>query len=194
MPALLIGAQLGMSALSSAAQYGQAKQQYKRQNQANALNRTRIREDLNTSYGDNLRRAMQEMVALRTSLEDDARDALRQRGTAITASGEAGVEGLSVDLMLADLDAQYARGRDRQTLNYEYTLQELAREQTATRRSAESALLNMPQPIKPSAGLALLGAATGAAEIATPYAMRYAEAAGTKSVTKAKPKINVGGR
>lgn len=168
MEAMLLAGSLGISALQGVQGYRQAKAQHKFDTKLYKQNVGLTKEALNESYADNLLRAMQEMVALRTTLEDQAREGLAQRGTAEVIAGEAGVMGQSVDMVIDDLRSQQGRAADRALLSHGNTMQTLGSERRNLRSQARATIAGMRQPgARPSGSsflLASLGQMAGSAQ------------------------------
>ena len=142
--------------------YQQSRQNYKATEKAYRRNVRMINEEYRESFADNLSQALQQLMSLKTTLEDQARESLRIEGTARAAAGEAGVMGASVDALLRDLQGQSARARDREMMQYEWSQFQLGRERLALGRSRSSQIAGLQRGQKPNLMAHLLG--TGASK------------------------------
>lgn len=162
-------AALAIQAGQGAAQYGASRQQYKAQQRANQINAKLIDQELTQSYADNMLQVMQELMSMKTALEDQQREYMKQKGTAITAAGEAGVAGNSVDLMLGDLAGQNARSQDRIRQQTEWNRSALMKERRALFNQARRSKAGLPLTSRPS----LLGTALSTGASMTNTYMAY---------------------
>lgn len=123
-----------------------AKQQNEmvRENQRNAnLNAAREYTDVQT-------RQIQEEDAAAVQKQDVAREARAARATTMAAAGEAGVSGLSVDALLADVYGKEATAKDRISQNTGFTTQNLTRELDGVKAKAQDRINSMPWASGPS--------------------------------------------
>lgn len=105
--------------------------------------------------------ALQERRAADEKNFQNSRDAMKARASAVTAAGEAGVSGLSVDALLGDISGQEARIRDGVNQNLEGTLDQLTVEARGLQRNTVNQMSTRPQPQRPSRLGALLEAGSG---------------------------------
>lgn len=156
--ALMLAATLGMGAASAYASHQAAKGRANAQSQSNATNSKLIDQELSQSYSDNMLQAMQQMMSLRTALEDQQRDAMKARGTAITAAGEAGASGQSFDLALGDLEGSSARYKDRLRQQNDWQMGSIRRQRRSLYNSALRSKAGLPTVNKPSSTASALSA------------------------------------
>ena len=146
--AMMIGQ--GMNGLQGLMQYGNARKQYKADSKIRKQNIGMINENMRATFADQLLQSMQELTAMRSLLEDQARENLMAQGTATAMSAEAGVHGNSVDALQRDIAGQAARGRDRIGQQRQMSLAVLARERMGTRRNARAQIMGLNRPTKPN--------------------------------------------
>lgn len=167
----LIGAQLGIQALGARQQYRAQKQAFRAQKRANARTTQLLKEDYAANFADSLHQSIQTIQAIRTQLEDEAREGLKQRGTARTVAAEAGVRGNSVNAIMGDLRGQQARSASRHRINAEMATFAGHRERQSMGRQTQLKIASLPTPHKPNATSHLLNFAGQALGAGTQYAM-----------------------
>ncbi|WP_143750582.1 hypothetical protein [Mesorhizobium sp. WSM4312] len=153
-------AQFAMSAASTAVGFMGQQQQYEAQQQYYKNNRDAANKAAVNTYATNQNRALQERKAASQQQQDLNTEALKGRGTAEVAAGEAGVTGLSVDALIADYYGQ--QGRYERTLdnNYQMNADYLRGEMDSTQAQAEGRINSVQQGQKPSfadAAIRILG-------------------------------------
>ena len=146
---MLVGS-LGIQGASGLMGYRSAKKDAVRQGHLNRQNAELIKDDLNESFADSLMRAMQQVQAIKATLEDEQRARLAAQGTAITMAGEAGVGGNSVEMMMGDIDAQSNRFVDRLLQQNDWSQAAMHRERNAMQRDAKARIQGMARPNKPN--------------------------------------------
>lgn len=128
-------------------------------------NAKRANEDMKRGYISTQRRMIQEEAAAAGERQEVAREGRAARAKAITAAGEAGVSGLSVDALLADYYGREAEFMDRSHQQVEWTHQQLTDSMYGLRSQAEDRINSVQKPVKPSfidAGLRIAGAGMNA--------------------------------
>lgn len=115
-----------------------------RENQK-AANANLVRE-----YADVQTRQIQEEDAAAIQKQDISREARAARATTMAAAGEAGVSGLSVDALLADVYGKEATAKDRISQNSGFTTSNLTREMDGLKAKAQDRINSMPWATGPS--------------------------------------------
>ncbi|MFB7147759.1 virion core protein, T7 gp14 family [Agrobacterium deltaense] len=115
-----------------------------RENQK-AANANLVRE-----YADVQTRQIQEEDAAAVQKQDLSREARAARATTMAAAGEAGVSGLSVDALLADVYGKEATAKDRISQNSGFTTANLTREMDGLKAKAQDRINSMPWATGPS--------------------------------------------
>lgn len=115
-----------------------------RENQK-AANTNLVRE-----YADVQTRQIEEEDAAAVQKQDISRDARAARATTMAAAGEAGVSGLSVDALLADVYGKEATAKDRISQNSGFTTSNLTREMDGLKAKAQDRINSMPWATGPS--------------------------------------------
>lgn len=115
-----------------------------RENQK-AANANLVRE-----YADVQTRQIQEEDAAAVQKQDISREARAARATTMAAAGEAGVSGLSVDALLADVYGKEATAKDRISQNSGFTTANLTREMDGLKAKAQDRINSMPWATGPS--------------------------------------------
>ncbi|TRA85481.1 hypothetical protein EXN24_23650 [Rhizobium rhizogenes] len=115
-----------------------------RENQK-AANANLVRE-----YADVQTRQIQEEDAAAVQKQDLSREARAARATTMAAAGEAGVSGLSVDALLADVYGKEATAKDRISQNSGFTTSNLTREMDGLKAKAQDRINSMPWATGPS--------------------------------------------
>lgn len=136
-------AQTGMSFIS-------AQQQAKAQNQMVRENQKAANANLVREYADVQTRQIQEEDAAAVQKQDISREARAARATTMAAAGEAGVSGLSIDALLADVYGKEATAKDRVSQNTGFTTQNLTREMDGLKAKAQDRINSMPWATGPS--------------------------------------------
>ncbi len=121
-----------------------------RENQK-AANANLVRE-----YADVQTRQIQEEDAAAVQKQDISREARAARATTMAAAGEAGVSGLSVDALLADVYGKEATAKDRISQNSGFTTSNLTREMDGLKAKAQDRINSMPWATGPSPFAAVL--------------------------------------
>jgi hypothetical protein len=153
-------AQFALSAASTVAGFVGQSQQAEAQQQYYKNNRDAANKAAVNTYAANQNRALQERKAASQETQQLQTDAMRARGTAEVAAGEAGVTGLSVNALIGDYYGQ--QGRYERTLDNNYQMQAdyLRGEMDATQAQAEGRINSVQQGQKPSfadAAIRILG-------------------------------------
>ncbi len=135
----------------------QAKQQTAMNNAANEQARIQTIDD----YDQLTRVGTQEKNAASQKLQENETAAMKTRATAAASASEAGVGGLSVGSLLADIYGQEASIRDGVNQNLESTQAQLGSDRRSTQRSLQNTISTRPPVNKPSLAGALIEGATG---------------------------------
>ncbi len=156
-----------MSVLSSigsaAAGFAGAQAQADAQNEAYNANALAAQAAARGQFEDlNLRRNQTKLGADQ-NLFDKSIEALQKRSTAVTASGEAGVSGLSVDALVGSLFAQEGRNADRIGGQYAADIANIETQQRDASANAQRRINSMQQAADPSPLPFLFQAASGVA-------------------------------
>src|SRR5690606_33738031 len=128
-------------------------------------NAARADADMKRGYISTQRRMIQEEAAAAAERQEVAREARAARARLLTAAGEGGVSGLSVDALLADYYGREATYMDQSRQQMEWTQQQLVDAMYGIRSQAEDRIHSVPKPVKPSfidAGLRIAGAGLNA--------------------------------
>ena len=149
-------AQFAISAASTVAGFAAQQQQYEAQQQQYKNNRDAANKAAVNNYAANQHRQVQETAAASQEKQNLQMEGMQARSTALTAAGEAGVTGLSVDALIADYYGQ--EGRYERTLDNNHQMQAdyLQGETEAVRAQTEGRINSVDQGQKPSfAGAAI---------------------------------------
>lgn len=118
----------------------QAQANQARQNEANALAGYRA------TYSDLETRKLEESQSATQEKQLIAKQSGVARGTAAASAASGGVGGLSVDLLLREIEAEAGLATDVVSQNLESTTGQLTREQEAARLRARSQVNQVPYP------------------------------------------------
>lgn len=124
----------------------QAVAEYAGQKSAAKANTQSATAQLLRQYGALNARQTEEQKALSHDLQSVGSEVASATGTATTAAGEAGVSGLSTDLLVRDYSRQEATASDQLKQNYEITSDQIQREKAAARDSAISQINSVASP------------------------------------------------
>lgn len=133
-----------LSAASTVTGFIGAQQQAKAQNQMVRENQKAANANLVREYADVQTRQIQEEDAAAVQKQDLSREARAARATTMAAAGEAGVSGLSVDALLADVYGKEATAKDRILQNTGFTTHNLTREMDGLKAKAKDRINSMP--------------------------------------------------
>ncbi len=130
------------------------------QAEANEIAQQNAIEARDANYDQLALMAEQETAAAEQQIAENDIEALQATERARVAAGEAGVSGLSVDALLADMYGKQARFTDSVTKNLENSQQQIAFEKSNVSNSYKSTVNNLPTVQKPNyLGAALQGGA-----------------------------------
>lgn len=125
--------------------------------QAAAAQNAMVRENQRASnanlvreYADVQTRQIQEEDAAAVQKQDISREARAARATTMAAAGEAGVSGLSVNALLADVYGKETTAKDRISQNSGFTTSNLTREMDGLKAKAQDRINSMPWATGPS--------------------------------------------
>ncbi|TWS94989.1 hypothetical protein [Reyranella sp. CPCC 100927] len=158
-------ATFAVGAASAGASYTGQQSAAKAQNKQYAANAESARRAASESYASLQQRIDQERAATIDEQFQTAIDAKRAGATATVAAGEAGVNGHSIDALLADYKAQQGRFNANTQQNLRSTEGQLRQEMKGVQAQAETRINSVPRGQKPSfidAGLRIIGAGIGA--------------------------------
>lgn len=147
-PLTLTAAAFGV--LQTGMEFIGAQQQAKQQNDMVRQNQRAANENLVREYADVQTRQIQEEDAAAVQKQDLSREARAARATTVAAAGEAGVSGLSVDALLADVYGKEATAKDRISQNTGFTTENLTREMDGLKAKAKDRINSMPWASGPS--------------------------------------------
>ncbi|WGD31652.1 hypothetical protein AncyloWKF20_07490 [Ancylobacter sp. WKF20] len=99
-------------------------------------------------------RTQQERTAAAEEMQKNIRTVTAQKATAEATAGEAGVSGLSVDMLLGELDNAASRDRSNIQSNLDMTVAQLDQERRAAETTRDNRINSVPRGRKPS-GLGL---------------------------------------
>ena len=159
-PATLAIASLAITTTGSVAGIGSQMAQASAQSKANERQAENIQESAIANYDLLASRREQEEGAASQQIMASKIDAAKARATATVAAGEAGVTGLSVDSLLADLNRQEANYADGVNQNLGNTRDQLDVEAGNIQRGATSRINSLPTVQAPNYAGALENIAT----------------------------------
>lgn len=137
------------------------QQQHAAQRDANRRQAESIRRATVENYRQLGARRLQEFDASTDQITEARREGLIQRERAITAAGEAGVSGLSVDALLADFEGRTSRFVNTTQRTYRNRSAQIASQERAAEFGATGQLAALPEPRAPSYFGAAVRAAGG---------------------------------
>lgn len=141
---------LGLSAAGTVSGFMDQREQARMQNQMHADNARFANESALRMYGDTATRQQQEMEA---SANEQGQALLESRKAAAmtrAAAGEAGISGLSVDSLLADIYGQDATYRASMARKADWTMEQLQREKAGIHAAGVDRTNSMAPGSKPS--------------------------------------------
>lgn len=130
--------------------YAAASQQAAEQNAYYEQNRKAAIAAANDRYASIANNTLQHRESASADILQKRIDALKAKATAITAAGEGGVTGLSVDALLGDLQAQHDRQVESIRINYDIKKQGNQDEAVATYHNTIGRINSVRQASKPS--------------------------------------------
>ncbi len=139
-----------IGAAQTISEYSAAQEQADQQNEMVRVNQRNANNALVKEYQATQTRQIQEEDAAAIQKQDVARQARAARATTMAAAGEAGVSGLSVDALLADIYGKEATTKDRVTQNTGFTVQNLTSEMDGFKAKAQDRINSMPWANQPS--------------------------------------------
>jgi hypothetical protein len=153
---------VAMTALSATAGQQQARQGAKAQTRMYEANNANANKAVVDAYQQNQTRAFQEKAAASDAIQQRRLEETKQLSTGRVAAGEAGITGLSVDALLAEISGN--AGRDVSTVdqNLDWTLDQLSNQQKGAQSQAQSQINSMAPGSKPSGWSAALQIGQGA--------------------------------
>lgn len=163
---------LAISAAQGVMQYQAQQAQYEQQeriyeqNRLNALAAFRDQQQ-----ATNIRQIQEQETAAQERM-DTALEARAARATAMTAAGESGVTGFSVEHLMRDYYAREQRFNDRVDTNLDWTMQQLQLEKKQQGYRALDRINSVPRGTPPSFGDAALRIAAGGLNTLTNYQQR----------------------
>ncbi len=163
-PITLAVSSFAIGAAQTVAGYIGESQQAKMQNQMVRENQKAANANLVREYADTQKRQIQEEDAASVQKQDIAREARAARATSMVAAGEAGVSGLSVDALIADVYGKEATAKDRISQNTGFTVDNLKSEMNGFKAKAQDRINSIPWANGPSpfaAALKIGGSALG---------------------------------
>jgi len=152
----------GLSIAGSMASYSAAQEAADAQNQYYMQNAREAQRAATDSYVSQNIRLHQEKEASDQKTFENSVEALRKRGTARTAAGEAGVSGLSVDALVGDIFAQEGRQQMAVDSQYQMNRQDVLSQMDETRARAQARINSVQRANSPSAASYLIQGLSGA--------------------------------
>ncbi len=150
-----------VSAASTAVGYVGQQQQAEAQNAMYAQNRANAIADFENKQKQATIRQIQEQEAASAARFDTNVEARKAKATAITAAGETGVNGLSIEGILAEYSGRAARANDRVDQQTDWTMAQLQTEKEGFGYGAVDKINSVSRGTSPSfldAGLRIAGA------------------------------------
>jgi hypothetical protein len=178
-PAIAAVASLVVGVAQAGLSYAQASQAADRQNQYYEMNKAEANRALVNSYAGQQNRMIQERNAASQKKFETSIEATKARATAVTAAGEAGVGGLSVDALLGDYMARESRGVDAIDQNFAMSADAIRSDMEGSQGQANARINSVQQAAGPSfldAAVRVAGSVVGAA--GTYYQMKSYEKVG----------------
>lgn len=159
---LMAGLNMLVGAASAVMGYQGQMQQYEAQKEAYKANAKNAIQGAHDNYAHMQNRAVQEKAAAQAQIQEGNIDAIQARATASAAGAEGGVQGNSMNQLLASYYAKEGRFGATVDTNYQMSKDSLWANMDAVKNQAQSQINSMPKPIKPSfADAAIRIAASG---------------------------------
>lgn len=159
---LLAVASFAIGALGAVAQHAAATDQANAQTAQHYANKQNAEAALRADYSQLNLRAIQEGEAKSAESQKLRIKEAQAKSRARLTAGEAGVTGISVDNLVADIGQQAGMEEEARKYNYLNTINQLQREGEAAQARAHGRILSVPKGQKPSA-LGLVAGIGGAA-------------------------------
>ncbi|HHK0424574.1 TPA: hypothetical protein ACQQIU_002746 [Pseudomonas aeruginosa] len=161
-----------VGALSAVAGHQQAEVATKVQTKQHEQNQRNAQAALRDSYIAIQNRQQQEAESAAQQVEERRRESVRQMSSAYAAAGEAGVSGLSVQSILADIGATAARDISTIEQNRDWSLDQLNSEMSGARNQAMSQMNATTAGVRPSGWATALQIGSSAVGAYASYATR----------------------
>ncbi|MBX6273946.1 virion core protein, T7 gp14 family [Metapseudomonas otitidis] len=161
-----------VGALSAVAGHQQAEVAAKVQTKQHEQNQRNAQAALRDSYIAIQNRQQQEAESAAQQVEERRRESVRQMSSAYAAAGEAGVSGLSVQSILADIGATAARDISTIEENRDWSLDQLNSEMSGARNQAMSQMNATTAGVRPSGWATALQIGSSAVGAYASYATR----------------------
>ena len=164
-PAAIAIATLAINAGGAVMQYMQQKQQAKAQEQANAAARLSAIQSANAQTKALHTREIQEREAALQKKDQNDKAARRATATSVTAAGEAGVTGLSLDSLLFNVGFQRGQNESNIDFNLDNTSDQLFYQKQGVQAQSAGRIASLPIVQRPSlfaTGLQIAGAGVNA--------------------------------
>ena len=149
-PVTMFGISMGISALTTVTQLAAQNQQYSAQQQQRNEQIRLQRQQRNEQLRGLQERRLQETRASSEEMAENARQAREARSTALTAAGESGAFGISVNALLGDITRREAEFANTTIRNLDYTQAQLGNEMTAANLNYQTGMNALPRPTRPS--------------------------------------------
>lgn len=177
MAPLLGIASFASSTMGAVAQYQQESQVAQQQNAFYVQNANAANDAARAAYANQNNQIDQARASADQNVFERRVQALKARGTAQNAAGEAGVTGLSVDALMSDYSAAEGRGVDSVDTNFNTERENILAQMQAT-QSQTTARINGVQRVQPpsflGAAVRIAGGALNAFSIGTGRTSSYA--------------------
>lgn len=161
-----------VGALSAVAGHQQAEVAAKVQTKQHEQNQRNAQAALRDSYIAIQNRQQQEAESAAQQVEERRRESVRQMSSAYAAAGEAGVSGLSVQSILADIGATAARDISTIEENRDWSIDQLNSEMSGARNQAMSQMNATTAGVRPSGWATALQIGSSAVGAYASYATR----------------------
>lgn len=163
-PFTLAAASLAITTAGTVAGVGAQVARASAQSKAQARQVDEINSATIANYDQLQARSVQEVEAASVQAQQNQIEAAKAKATALTAAGESGVSGLSVDALLRDLYGQEARFNSGVAVNLENTAESIETSAENVRREGKSQVNSLPAIDRPNylgAGLRIAEAGLG---------------------------------
>jgi hypothetical protein len=150
-----------MGMMTAGAQYAAARADYNAKAAQWTQNVVNAEAAARDEQSQNLLRQMQEERASNQKIHLQDIEEAEKKSQVVVASADAGVSGLSVDNLIADIGRSAAYNRQVERDNWKMTAAQLQKEMDATETRMMNRINSVPRPTAPSAGAYLLGGLAG---------------------------------
>jgi hypothetical protein len=149
-PIVLAGLSLAVGTLGAVTSYRANQQQAALQTQQSEQNAENSVDALRQEYSQLQLRQLQEGDKAVAESHRMRIEEAQAKSRARLSAAEAGVTGISVDSLVADIGAQADLEEEARRYNYNATIEQLHQEQLSAKARAEGRILSVPRGVKPS--------------------------------------------